>query len=121
MKTIKDVINYYDGQEKTGIDKTQRRRFLLRMMLMTFICVLLIETECFAASASGTITAQFTKLQDVVTTIVSSIVAIITLWGISEFGISLNEGQGMGQAQAFKRIAGGLVMILAPQILTLIK
>lgn len=73
----------------------------------------------YASDASGIITAQFNILLNIVTSIISSIGTIITLWGISEWGIAFQSQDGTSQAHAFKRIAGGLVMLLAPQLINL--
>ena len=42
----------------------------------------------YAADAANVVTAKFTSLQNLVSGIVSSIGSIITLWGISEWGIA---------------------------------
>lgn len=73
----------------------------------------------YAADANGIITAQFDTLLGIVTAIISSIGTIVTLWGISEWGIAFQSQDGTAQAHAFKRIAGGLVMLLAPQLINL--
>ena len=73
-----------------------------------------------AAEAANVVTAKFTSLQNLVSGIVSSIGSIITLWGISEWGIAFQGSEGTMQANAFKRIGGGFVMAMAPQILAAI-
>lgn len=73
-----------------------------------------------AANAANVVTAKFTSLQNLVSGIVSSIGSIITLWGISEWGIAFQGSEGTMQANAFKRIGGGFVMAMAPQILAAI-
>lgn len=72
------------------------------------------------AEAANVVTAKFTSLQNLVSGIVSSIGSIITLWGISEWGIAFQGSEGTMQANAFKRIGGGFVMAMAPQILAAI-
>ena len=84
----------------------------------TIFCMIFGDAA-MASNADAVITAQFDVLLDIVTSIVSSIGTIVTLWGISEWGIAFQGQDGTSQAHAFKRIAGGLVMILAPQLLTL--
>jgi len=66
------------------------------------------------------ITTQFDTFKNLVATIVSCIGVIISLWGISEFGMAMQGNDGMMQSHSFKRIAGGLVMVLAPQILAIL-
>lgn len=51
--------------------------------------------------------------------IVSAIGAFVTLWGIFEMGNAMQERDPAQQGQAGKRIAGGIVMVAAPQLLKL--
>lgn len=72
-----------------------------------------------AANPDGIITSQFDKLLNIVLSIISSCGTIFTVWGIFEWGIAFQGQDGTAQAHAFKRIAGGLVIIVAPQLITL--
>lgn len=81
------------------------------------------ELAVYAASKKGdmsALTTQFDIFKNLIATIVSCIGIIISLWGISEFGMAMQGNDGMMQSHSFKRIAGGLVMVLAPQILTIL-
>lgn len=68
----------------------------------------------------GAVTQKFGVLLDLVEGIVSAIGTIVTLWGLSEWGIAFQGSEGTMQAQAFKRICGGMVMVMAPQLLALL-
>lgn len=82
-----------------------------------FVFVFLLAVPQFAyASSLPDVSAPFEALLSIVTTILSSIGEIITLWGIGEWGLSYQANEGSMQAASFKRIGGGFVMILAPQI-----
>ena len=84
---------------------------------------------CMSAFATGTtnealnadqiIGNKFDVFYSIVAAIVSAIGSIITLWGICEWGIAFQGQDGTSQAHAFKRIAGGMVMLLAPQLMLL--
>lgn len=90
-------------------------------LALAFLCR--PELVVYAASKKGdmsAITTQFDTLKNLVATIVSGIGVIISLWGISEFGMAMQGNDGMMQSHSFKRIAGGLIMVLAPQILTIL-
>lgn len=63
------------------------------------------------------VTSTLNNFYSIVAAFVSSIGAIILLWGVFEWGTSLQSNDGSMQANAFKRVGGGLVMILAPQII----
>ena len=71
-----------------------------------------------ATTGANVITQGFSGLLDIVTALISAIGTIILLWGFFEWGISLQSQDGVMQSAAFKRIGGGLVMILAPQLIS---
>lgn len=108
--------------------KQQSRKELFRrvaMAAMVFMAAFILTqnpviTMAAENGSAGSITSSFDNLKEVVTSIISGIGTIITLWGISEWGLSYQGSDGMSQAQGFKRIAGGLVMLLAPQILEML-
>lgn len=72
------------------------------------------------ASAEDIFDQKFTIFQDLVSSFVSAVGIIITLWGVFEWGNSMQSGDGSAQSMAFRRIGGGLVMLLAPQILNIL-
>lgn len=72
-----------------------------------------------AASGADVISQGFDGLLSIVTALISSIGTIILLWGLFEWGLSLQGQDGFTQSTAFKRIGGGIVMILAPQLLNI--
>ena len=105
---------------------------LLTIAAFTFIAALMLcspELTAFAAgegagasgaagAAGGTIASGFTNLLDIVKSLVSSIGTIVLLWGFFEWGTSMQSQDGVMQSSAFKRIGGGLVMVLAPQLIS---
>lgn len=99
-----------------------KKHILKLAVILVFGMAVLYEPALVANAKNDTavITEKFDDLKDIVTAIISSFGLIITLWGISEWGMAFQGQDGMMQAHAFKRIAGGLVMILAPQILSLL-
>ncbi|CVI67950.1 hypothetical protein BN3660_01044 [Eubacteriaceae bacterium CHKCI004] len=62
----------------------------------------------------------FTSLYQVVASIVSNIGQLFLLWGVFEMAASMNTQDGMAQSSAFKRVGGGLIACIAPQIIPLI-
>lgn len=71
-----------------------------------------------ANNAGATVvTNSLNSFYSIVAAFVSAVGAIILLWGVFEWGTSMQANDGSMQANAFKRIGGGLVMILAPQII----
>lgn len=73
-----------------------------------------------AADAAAVVTQKFDVLKDLVLAVVTAVGAIVTLWGIFELGNSMQNHDGSAIAAAFKRISGGLIMIIAPQLLPLL-
>ena len=101
-----------------GVDK---KTFLkLSMLALVFATVVVSGSSVYAEDAAGVVTGKFSSFQHLLGGIISSIGSIITLWGISEWGIAFQGSEGTMQANAFKRIGGGFVMAMAPQILAAI-
>ena len=101
-----------------GVDK---KTFLkLSMFALVFATVVVSGSSVYAADAAGVVTGKFSSFQNLLGGIISSIGSIITLWGISEWGSAFQGSEGTMQANAFKRIGGGFVMAMAPQILAAI-
>lgn len=102
------------------IDADKFFKVAFSAMLFTLILTCEVSSVFATDAAASVVTARFTSLQNLVAGIVSSIGSIITLWGISEWGIAFQGSEGTMQANAFKRIGGGFVMAMAPQILAAI-
>lgn len=122
-ETYKKEI-YIEGRRKMEKENERWRSRVARLaFLFIFGTAMLCEPALFSNAATidtSSITSSFDNLKSIVTAIISSIGVIITLWGVSEWGIAFQGQDGTMQATAFKRIAGGLVMILAPQIVDLL-
>lgn len=97
------------------------KKTITKTFFSMFILTILMKcTPVYATEAANVVTAKFTAFQNLLGGIISSIGSIITLWGISEWGIAFQGSEGTMQANAFKRIGGGFVMAMAPQILSAI-
>ena len=117
---------------QTKADRRKKLERLLTIAAFTFIAAMIFcspELTAFAAgesaggsgaagAAGGTIASGFTNLLDIVKSLVSSIGTIVLLWGFFEWGTSMQSQDGVMQSSAFKRIGGGLVMVLAPQLIS---
>ena len=101
----------------TKLNKKTITKTFFSMFILT---ILMTCTPVYATEAANVVTAKFTAFQNLLGGIISSIGSIITLWGISEWGIAFQGWEGTMQANAFKRIGGGFVMAMAPQILSAI-
>lgn len=101
----------------TKLNKKTITKTFFSMFILT---ILMTCTPVYATESANVVTAKFTAFQNLLGGIISSIGSIITLWGISEWGIAFQGSEGTMQANAFKRIGGGFVMAMAPQILSAI-
>lgn len=101
----------------TKLNKKTITKTFFSMFILT---ILMTCTPVYATEAANVVTAKFTAFQNLLGGIISSIGSIITLWGISEWGIAFQGSEGTMQANAFKRIGGGFVMAMTPQILSAI-
>ena len=98
--------------------RNQYRKKIMCMAVMLLICMTCYTIPVFASSAI--ITSKFNTLKDIVAGVVTAIGAIVVLWGIFEFGNAMQTQDGGAQSQALKRIGGGLVMVIASQLLALL-
>lgn len=112
-----------EGMKETMNQEKWRSRVARLAFLFVFTTALMCEPSLFANATTidtSSITSSFDNLKAIVTAIISSIGVIITLWGVSEWGIAFQGQDGTMQASAFKRIGGGMVMVMAPQIVGLL-
>lgn len=99
------------------MEKRKKRAAILCMLLT----VLAAPVPVFASAVSGgsAISAPLNTLLSLVTDVVTGIGAIITLYGIFEFGNAQQTQDGAAKSFAIQRITGGLIMVVAPQLLQL--
>lgn len=90
----------------------------LKIAVFTCVQVLLFGMTANATGAD-IVKNGFSVLTEIVKAVISSIGMLVVLWGIFEWGIALQSQDGTQQSMAFKRIGGGLVMLLAPQLIGL--
>ena len=111
--------------EKTIVEKEKWRSRIARLAFLfvfgtAMMCEPMLMANATTTIDTSSITASFDNVDAIVTAIVSSSGVIISLWGISEWGIAYQGQDGVMQATAFKRIAGGIIMVLSPQIVDLL-
>lgn len=95
----------------------RRREWMAQAAILCLLVAICVPIQVQASGAAA-VTAGLKNLQNIVAAFVSSVGLIIALWGIFEWGNAMQSQDGMMQSQAFKRIGGGIVMTLGPQILT---
>lgn len=99
--------------------KKQNRKHRMLPTVFLFGSVLM-QTSPLLVNASATgaaaVNQAFGNLISLVTAMISSIGMLLLMWGLLEWGISMASPNGSEQMQALKRVAGGIVIILAPAI-----
>lgn len=95
------------------LEKLHKVKYTLFMMCM-FFCSSTVSVR------ADELSDKFSSFQGVVETFITGIGVLITLYGFFEWGVSQQTQEGGSLAQAFKRIAGGFIMILAPTLLSLV-
>lgn len=110
---------------KKKILKMKKKEIVILMafsLIMSFVTVLQMGYPVFAAENNGSQVIQtgFNTIYGLVAAIVSSIGSLYLLWGVFEWAQSMNMQDGGAQSMAFKRIAGGLVAVITPQLIPVI-
>ena len=91
------------------------------LQVVSAVCMAAFFISVHVQATNGNIiTTGFNSLYDVVASIVSNIGQLFLLWGVFEMAASMNTQDGMAQSSAFKRVGGGLIACIAPQIIPLI-
>lgn len=102
------------------ITAARRRRLTQAVALLPVCCMLVIFAQpVWGGNAASIINSKFNILNTLMSAVISSIGTLVTLWGLFEYGNAMNTGEGGAHAAAFKRIGGGLLMMLAPQLIAL--
>lgn len=89
-------------------------------VFVMMLCVGAMNITANAADSSTVVTNAFSSFLSVIKSIISCIGIIVILWGVFEMGTAMQGNDGVMQSGAFKRIGGGLVMAIAPQLLSVI-
>ena len=90
--------------------------------LVVFVTIYYPQVYAFAAdeAAAGAdlVKNSVGRVYDILAAFVSSVGSIITLWMIFEMGVAVQSQEGTMQANGIKKVGGGLIMVLAPQLLS---
>ena len=98
----------------------QQKMVIMMTALMAVFLVASPETMLASAAAKKAFLAKFDTFESLFTSVVSSLGSIYTLWCISEWGLAWHESNGTMGGQSFKRIFGGIVVVMSPQILAVL-
>ena len=83
----------------------------------------LVLTALFAQTASATavVTQKLGSLNDLVLGIVTAAGVIVLAWGIFEFATAYQSHDTSQQTMSLKKVVSGIIMVTAPQIISLLK
>lgn len=109
------------GKELPNGGAKYKSRKAARIATTLAICLLFVAMFAMPvmADAESIINNGFDNLMSIVEAIITAIGTILLLWGLFEWGTAMQSPDGVQQSNAFKRIGGGIVMILAPQLVSL--
>lgn len=111
----------FDAKEKEKVQMITRIISMAVIGLFVFIVMYYPQTAVFAADASEgaqLVSNSIGKVYDMMAAFVSSVGAIIVLWMLFEMGLAVQSQEGTMQANGIKKVGGGLVMVLAPQLIS---
>lgn len=90
--------------------------------LSVFVMIYYPQMAVFAADDPVTgaqlVSNSVGKVYDILAAFVSSVGSIIVLWMLFEMGMAVQSQEGTMQANGIKRVGGGLIMVLAPQLIS---
>ena len=93
----------------------------IRKLSLAVVFMFMALSMQVSVHGAGTtpISTPLNTLLTIVTDLVTGIGSIITLYGIFEFGYAQQTQDGAAKSFAIQRISGGLIMVIAPQLLQL--
>ena len=111
----------FAAKEKEKVQMITRIISMAVIGLFVFIVMYYPQTAVFAADASEgaqLVSNSIGKVYDMMAAFVSSVGSIIVLWMLFEMGLAVQSQEGTMQANGIKKVGGGLVMVLAPQLIS---
>lgn len=117
-----NIVNMtFDAKEKEKVQMITRIISIAVIGLFVFIVMYYPQTAVFAADASEgarLVSDSIGKVYDMMAAFVSSLGSIIVLWMLFDMGMAVQSQEGTMQANGIKKVGGGLVMVLAPQLIS---
>ena len=91
-----------------------KKKIILTVLLITLMC----STTAFAASTDPL--AVINNLSDFIFSVIRAVGLILLGFGVVQIGLSLNSHDASQRANGFMTLAGGVIIVFAKEILTLI-
>ena len=108
----------------------QKHQKVLFAIFMVTYCLFSVYNPVFAgsndpnaaqATGASAVTSKFNSLLAIIQAIVQAIGGLVCLWGFFEVGMAMQSNEGSMQSAAFKRVGGGIIMIIAPALLSAVQ
>lgn len=101
--------------------KARKKELMCIGMWALFLSVwVLLPVNVYANDALDELKTQMGTLKELLAAAVSTIGSCVLMWSISKMGLAMQSGGNSGmEAQSFGAIAGGIVMVAAPQLVLL--
>lgn len=102
--------------------KILKSKHIYFVLMLSLVIFTMIYPDMYLASeaAKQQVIGKLSGFSSLFMDMISVLGQIYTLWGIAEWGLAWHESNGTMGGQSFKRIFGGLVVVLSPQILAII-
>ena len=110
-----------NAKDKARIQMITRITAMAVIGLFVFVVIYYPQVSAVAADAgegAALVSNTVGKVYDIMAAFVSSVGAIIVLWMLFEMGMAVQSQEGTMQANGIKKVGGGLVMVLAPQLIS---
>ena len=110
-----------NAKDKARIQMITRITAMAVIGLFVFVVMYYPQVSALAADAgegAALVSNTVGKVYDIMAAFVSSVGAIIVLWMLFEMGMAVQSQEGTMQANGIKKVGGGLVMVLAPQLIS---
>lgn len=97
--------------------KREKMYFALFSIAVCMIFLMNPVVVLASQNALNAVKEEISLFGEIVAAVISGIGSVITMWAFMKMGMAMqNGGQGGMEAQSFNAIIGGLVVILAPQL-----
>lgn len=124
MKKVKEVLETKNTENREEKKITPKKTMMCAKTMfalsMAAFNITMLVNPVFAQSTDGSelVTNSLALLFSIVAAFISSFGGLQVLWGVFEWGNATNTQDGMMQSMSIRRIGGGLVQTIAPQIVT---
>lgn len=91
------------------------------LILVIAVCILLLSTVAFAAEGDTDAIGAMNNLVELLYGVTRVIGVVMILWGVVQLGISLAQHDPSQRVTAFMFIVGGILILFAKEIISLIE